>query len=453
MIHLTRSFTRWLVKIGIVLSLIVLAILITSGTSYGNNFDSISWSQFTVTKDPEGFSLKSEDTLNKLMKKLNDPLVPNIANLKQEDYDNIFNSRKQLYLDNLNVPITEPKTDGLVRPDSPRAGQALGTILCLTRNDELEGIIGSIQQLEEQFNGQYKYPYTFLNDEEFSDEFKNRLTRLLPKGREINFGKIDPDVWNMPDSIDRDHFKAQMDKLKGIQGVEKVSYHNMCRYYSRGFYHHPLLRKYKYVWRVEPKVNFYCNVNYDVFQFMDDNDKVYGFVLNLYDSPESVKSLWSSTMKFIKKNPQYLHENGSYEWIKDNGQKPENYRIAGGYSTCHFWTNFEIINLDFLRSKPYEDFMNFLEEEHGFYYERWGDAPVRSLALALFVDKSQIHWFRDIGYQHFPYTNCPKCPVDSHRCNGNCKPGSFSPWPGLEKENCLPVWIEYIMSREQLEGY
>lgn len=397
--------------------------------------------------------LKSPEELDQLMSKLETPLVIEAAHYGKNDYKAAFNERMEVVRKTFAEPITEPKSKHLVRPLDPLAGKASATILCLTRNEDLSDIITSIQQLEEQFNNQFGYPYTFLNDGEFTDHFKNEITRLLPIDREVHFGLIDPELWDMPDSIDPETFRSKMEQLGDVQHAEKASYHNMCRFYSRSFYHHPLLANYKYIWRVEPNVNFYCKIDYDVFQFMEDNNKIYGFVLNLYDSPESVKSLWKSTMDFVKNHPQYLHRNGSYEWLKDNVQKPQNYEITGGYSTCHFWTNFEIINLDFLRSKPYEAYMDFLEGEKGFYYERWGDAPVRSLALALFADKSRIHWFRDIGYQHFPYTNCPKSPAGSDRCNGNCQPGSFAPWPSLRSENCLPVWIEYIMSKQELEGY
>ena len=40
--------------------------------------------------------------------------------------------------------------------------------------------------------------------------------------------------------------------------------------------------------------------------------------------------------------------------------------------------------------------------------QRWGDAPVHSIAAALFAKKEQIHFFDDIGYEHNPYTHCPK---------------------------------------------
>ena len=40
--------------------------------------------------------------------------------------------------------------------------------------------------------------------------------------------------------------------------------------------------------------------------------------------------------------------------------------------------------------------------------QRWGDAPVHSIAAALFAPKNQLHFFNEIGYEHAPYTHCPR---------------------------------------------
>lgn len=64
---------------------------------------------------------------------------------------------------------------------------------------------------------------------------------------------------------------------------------------------------------------------------------------------------------------------------------------------CHFWSNFEIGALSLWRSEPYQAYFDFLDKAGGFYYERWGDAPVHSIGAALFAKKEQIMWFSDIG--------------------------------------------------------
>ena len=58
-------------------------------------------------------------------------------------------------------------------PEGPiEEGTANAVMLMLARNSELEGAVSSVSQLEEKFNGRYHYPWVFLNDEPFTDEFK-----------------------------------------------------------------------------------------------------------------------------------------------------------------------------------------------------------------------------------------------------------------------------------------
>ena len=63
------------------------------------------------------------------------------------------------------------------------------------------------------------------------------------------------------------------------------------------------------------------------------------------------------------------------------------------------------------------DFFEYLDKAGGFYYERWGDAPVHSIGAALFSKKDQIKFFDDIGYRHEPFQHCPQ--GDAHT-RGNC---------------------------------
>jgi alpha 1,2-mannosyltransferase len=40
------------------------------------------------------------------------------------------------------------------------------------RNGDINGVTFSMKQLENNWNGKYHYPYVFLNDQPFSQEFK-----------------------------------------------------------------------------------------------------------------------------------------------------------------------------------------------------------------------------------------------------------------------------------------
>jgi mannosyltransferase len=221
----------------------------------------------------------------------------------------------------------------------------------------------------------------------------------------------------VPSWIHPDMMEASFDKLDSqkVQYAKMLSYHKMCRWNSGLFYHHPALANYTWYWRVEPNVqystqvkssncSFFCEVDYDVFRFMELNDKTYGFVINIYDSPASIQSLWPTTLEYLALYPNSVHPNSAIEWVTDSSRRPGHNHAANGYSTCHFWSNFEIGNLNFWRSQRYQSYFDYLDRQGGFFYERWGDAPVHSVALGLFEDKRKIHWFHDIGIQFFEMT-------------------------------------------------
>lgn len=373
--------------------------------------------------------------------------------------EEIINENMDFYKEVYSKKIGEPKfskltynvihdSNGLKRvltkDEYPRAN---ATLLTLVRNKELKDIVHTIRQIESTWNYNYHYPYTFISDQEFTEEFKQTVQRHATG--DCFFEIIPPEIWNKPSNIDPEKEKQGIQKLldHGVQYADMVSYHNMCRFNSGYFYRLEGLKKFKWYWRFEPATDYYCNVDYDIFKFMEDNDKTYGFTISLYDDPLTVETLWPVTLEFIKKNPHLVNKNAAFKWLTDSVQNPDVTKTANGYSTCHFWSNFEIANMDFYRDEAYSKWMDALEEAGGFYYERWGDAPVHSIGVGLFADKSKIHWFRDIGYFHSPYHNCP----NSDKCSG-CVAGDFAAHV-VDSQNCLSNWIKYEMTFKELQQY
>jgi mannosyltransferase len=253
-------------------------------------------------------------------------------------------------------------------------------------------MVSSMRDLERTWNHKFNYPWTFFNDEPFTEEFKRETQKAT--SAQCRYELIPKEHWEVPSWINTDLFdeSARMLHEQGVQYSDMTSYHQMCRWNSGMFYKHKALENMQYYWRVEPKVHFFCDIDYDVFAYMQDHNKTYGFVINLYDSPASISSLWPATEQFIEEHPEHIHPNNAKDWLTDDYRRPDQTEAANGYSTCHFWSNFEIGSLDFWRSKAYEDYFNHLDRAGGFFYERWGDAPVHSIALGLFEDASKIHW-------------------------------------------------------------
>jgi alpha 1,2-mannosyltransferase len=100
----------------------------------------------------------------------------------------------------------------------------------LARNSDLKGVVYAMEQLERRFNGKFGYPWTFLNEVEFTDEFKrcvftsaqicsesSRDTRNVTAATKspVSFGLIPPEHWYQPDWIDEE--KAKEGRLRMAQ--------------------------------------------------------------------------------------------------------------------------------------------------------------------------------------------------------------------------------------------
>lgn len=394
--------------------------------------------------------------------------------LREGDYPHYDNRRTKLSNKIVSLSADSPFHIGCREPDTgaPRADAAF---VMLARNSELDDVVSSMRSMERHFNQWFKYPWVFLNDVEFDDDFKQTVKRHTTA--EVEFGVVPKEQWEFPDSIDRD----EMYELLQGQGDRRImygqmeSYHKMCRFYSGHFFSHPLVTKRKWYWRVEPDVQFFCDLTYDPFIEMENRNKKYGFTVSIQELYYTVPSLFKETKAFIKERgievgtawdilvKKYLRFEGAdaerYRYVeqkedvlpevrknlflkrfldfkgKTDGQlkkvkemrnmrnifdemydKPNLYEDRyedEEYNLCHFWTNFEIARTDIFTSETYQAYFRHLDERGGFYKERWGDAPVHSLAVGMLLSKEEIHYFRDIGYKHTTLGHCPNNAPDA----------------------------------------
>ncbi|OGM49614.1 glycolipid 2-alpha-mannosyltransferase [Aspergillus bombycis] len=305
---------------------------------------------------------------------------------------------------------------------TPQGARVNATFVTLARNSDVWDIAKSIRSVEDRFNRNYHYDWVFLNDKEFDDEFK-KITTALVSGT-THYGVIPKEHWSYPEWIDQDKAKKvreDMGQRKIIYG-DSESYRHMCRYESGFFFRHPLMLNYEYYWRVEPSIELFCDISFDPFRFMKENNKKYSFVLSLYEYFDTIPTLWDSVKKFMDNHPEHIAKENSMEFLSDDGGKT--------YNKCHFWSNFEIGHLEWLRSKEYLDYFESLDRDGGFFYERWGDAPVHSIAAGLLLEKQQVHFFNEIAYYHVPFTHCPTGEQLRLDLKCHCNPSDNFDWKG-----------------------
>jgi|TARA_R110002003_G_scaffold235_14_gene17070 mannosyltransferase len=205
------------------------------------------------------------------------------------------------------------------------------------------------------------------------------------------------------------------------------------------FYEHELLRKYDWYWRLEPEIKYFCDITYDPFIHMERHNKTYGFTIAVKELRETVPNIWRYASAYKRMNK--LKSKGLWEMFVEKPKEDEDKELpktdakykkkaqqhildsepgmaelpeidpenmeGESYNMCHFWSNFEIARLDWFRSKEYNDFFNVMDRSGGFWMERWGDAPIHSLAAGALLGPGDIHYFRDFGYRHTTIQHCP----------------------------------------------
>lgn len=309
------------------------------------------------------------------------------------------------------------------------------TFVTLARNGDVWDIARSIRQVEDRFNKRYNYDWVFLNDKPFDETFKTVTTSLV--SGKTHYGEIPREHWSFPEWIDQDKARKtreDMGERKIIYG-DSVSYRHMCRFESGFFFRQPLMMNYEYYWRVEPSIELFCDLHYDPFRLMHERGKKYGFVLSLLEYPETIKTLWDSVKKFMKNHPEHIVQGNSISFLSDD--------YGDTYNNCHFWSNFEIGSLNWLRSQPYIDFFDFLDQEGGFFYERWGDAPVHSIAAGLMLNRTEVHFFNDIAYHHVPFTHCPTGEKVRTQLRCHCNPKDNFDWKGY---SCMLKLVLFLVA-------
>ncbi|KAJ3008234.1 alpha 1,2-mannosyltransferase 2.4.1 [Thoreauomyces humboldtii] len=304
-------------------------------------------------------------------------------------------------------------------------------IVMLARNGDANGAASSILQLQKRFNDRYNYPFVFLNERPFDDAFKARMREVAPQSK-LMFGLIPVEHWSFPPWIDQERaarVRKEMHEANIIYGGSEP-YRHMCRYNSGFFFRHPLLDEFDYYWRVEPDVDFHCDIQDDPFRYMQEHNKLYGFTISLFEYGTTIETLWKTSRDFMKEQPHRVRSDNSLRFLHDGNIED--------YNRCHFWSNFEIASLHLWRSQAYLDYFDHLDKAGGFFYERWGDAPVHSIGAAMILKPDQIHFFNDIGYYHGPFRHCPvdqPAFKDKCQCNGN---ENFD----MQGYSCTRKWFE-----------
>jgi hypothetical protein len=164
-----------------------------------------------------------------------------------------------------------------------------------------------------------------------------------------------------------------------------IGYRHMCRFFAGAMFHHPLILQYKYLWRLDTDSFIVSPICYNIFDKLEQNNCLYGYINIQHDHPGVIKNLWEISEEYFRKlNKCNIFENPQIKFHKN--------RV--------FYTNFEVFNVEWFAGNDYKNYFDFIDESAGVYKYRWGDHSIRYIALNSLLDEKQLYFYDDIHYFH-----------------------------------------------------
>ncbi len=252
-----------------------------------------------------------------------------------------------------------------------------GVIYILTQSERMKKLKIFMNSLHKHFTSKYHYPLIIFHENDMLD----KRTDILKSGpwnsslvffQTVNFSGLPKHV-RLQDYISR---------RKRLCNRFALGYRHMCYFHAKIIYELPILDNLEYAWRLDDDSVLMNPIKYDIFQYMKDNNFLYGYKKKNDDHPECVYGLWETVKSYVlfKGINATLFNDWPYPQV--------------------FYNNFEISSLRLWMSKEYKDYIAHLDAVQGMFTYRWGDAPVHTLAVTLFVKEQQLHYFDDIKYKH-----------------------------------------------------
>ena len=177
----------------------------------------------------------------------------------------------------------------------------------------------------------------------------------------------------------------------------RLGYRHMCRLMTFIQYH-PLLAAFDWYWRLDDDSELLSPLPYDPFKVLHALHRSFGWVIADWEYDHCKAHLW----EYVGQYRQRL--------LDEAGAVP-GFDLLQTDDIIYFYNNFEIGRTSFWRRGEVRDFLAFIDQSQGTYRWRWGDAPIRTAALSLFMPRDQLFYLSEVHYRHEINTNFPESSV------------------------------------------
>mmetsp|Transcript_125473 Transcript_125473/g.401263 ORF Transcript_125473/g.401263 Transcript_125473/m.401263 type:complete len:279 (-) Transcript_125473:520-1356(-) len=203
-------------------------------------------------------------------------------------------------------------------------------------------------------------------------------------------------------------------------GGYALGYRGMCKFRSGPMFTQPVMRHFDYAWTLDTDGYFPTDIMTDPFERMHSGGFVYAYSHVSRDQASAVQHFWEFCRLYLESKGIDPKGTKMMRRLTDALLLRDTYWHE--WNRVLFMNDIEITRLDWFRSDRYQDFFKFLDSVGGFWLYRWGDHAVRTIAIALWLDPSQLM------SMHVPYGHQNTCRCGEEHPDEVCVRSSPESW-------------------------
>ena len=250
--------------------------------------------------------------------------------------------------------------------------------------------------------------YLSKSDDRTIDNLKTSLNKLYKNYKyvyqsdvvvfvECNFSKIiSAEIEELYDNLTVKYIQLKSSSEFNTNDVEfedgreeyKIGYRHMCQLFFSEILSY--IQGYDWYMRLDTDSFIESSIDYDLFGYLDKNNKVYGYTAELAEWPPVVIGMGEFFINLIRKHNL---KSTFFDKLIENDR----------YNLRQIYNNFEIIKISYFNNELVQLLIKEVNKSGNIYKKRWGDSPLRTFILSLTVDNSKIHKFNDFDYTHDAY--------------------------------------------------
>jgi alpha 1,2-mannosyltransferase len=206
------------------------------------------------------------------------------------------------------------------------------------------------------------------------------LFKKLQTGRpRLYFRQLNGIYWELPHGL-----RAQ-DKWRWTLPGYSIGYRHMIRWYAYLIWPYLTSLGYTHVMRMDDDSYIHSSIKYNIFDYMRNNNKRYGFRQPCMDSTGE-EALSKVVLDYLEKESNLVTQERLDDFNK--------LRYLG------FYNNWFVADMSFFLEPPVSTLLQIIDESKIMYEFRSNDLLIQSVLVRLFLEPTQVKWFDDFTYEH-----------------------------------------------------